>query len=163
MDRENFSSASRNLPCVSSTRAFCPTFCADCRDLDLLHGASHGLHAGTRRRRNARSGAGRLAEVTFKLTAMVMVAGRGMITSARVHELRELGGFGWVTALRAPAIAALAADDGPLQMSLFDQVNLAEITHPNYPGERLSRAATPPWPLSGPANAWHCWQQPTRN
>jgi len=94
---------------------------------------------------------------------MVMVAGRGMITSARVHELRELGGFGWVTALRAPAIAALAADDGPLQMSLFDQVNLAEITHPNYPGERLSRAATPPWPLSGPANAWHCWQQPTRN
>ena len=127
MDRENFSSASRNLPCVSSTRAFCPTFCADCRDLDLLHGASHGLHAGTRRRRNARSGAGRLAEVTFKLTAMVMVAGRGMITSARVHELRELGGFGWVTALRAPAIAALAADDGPLQMRI------------------LGRFAWPPW------------------
>src|SRR5450759_2630824 len=65
---------------------------------------------------------------TFKLTDMVMVAGRGMITSARVQALRELGGFGWVTALRAPAIAALAADDGPLQMSLFDQANLAEIT-----------------------------------
>src|ERR1035437_1508658 len=143
MDRENFSSASRNLPCVSSTRAFCPTFCADCRGLDLLHGASHGLHAGTRRRRNARSGAGRLAEVTFKLTDMVMVAGRGMITSARVQELRDLGGFGWVTALRAPAIAALAADDGPLQMSLFDQVNLAEITHPHYPGERLVACRNP--------------------
>jgi hypothetical protein len=61
-----------------------------------------------------------------------------MITSARVDALRELGGFGWVTALRAPAIAALAADNGPLQMSLFDQVNLAEITHPDYPGERLT-------------------------
>jgi transposase len=51
---------------------------------------------------------------TFKLTDMVMVGDRGMITSARVDALRELGGFGWVTALRAPAIAALAADDGPL-------------------------------------------------
>src|SRR5674476_797043 len=77
---------------------------------------------------------------TFKLTDMVMVGDRGMITSARVEALRELGGFGWVTALRAPAIAALAADDGPLQMTLFDQANLAEITHPHYPGERLNGA-----------------------
>jgi hypothetical protein len=80
---------------------------------------------------------------TFKLTDMVMVGDRGMITSARVQELRELGGFGWVTALRAPAIAALAADDGPLQMSLFDQVNLAEISHPDYPGERLVACRNP--------------------
>jgi hypothetical protein len=80
---------------------------------------------------------------TFKLTDMVMVGDRGMITSARVQELRELGGFGWVTALRAPAIAALAADDGPLQMSLFDQVNLAEIAHPDYPGERLVACRNP--------------------
>lgn len=80
---------------------------------------------------------------TFRLTDMVMVGDRGMITSARVQELRELGGFGWVTALRAPAIAALAADDGPLQMSLFDQVNLAEITHPDYPGERLVACRNP--------------------
>jgi hypothetical protein len=80
---------------------------------------------------------------TFKLTDMVMVGDRGMITSARVQELRELGGFGWVTALRAPAIAALAADDGPLQMSLFDQVNLAEITHPDYPAERLIACRNP--------------------
>jgi hypothetical protein len=80
---------------------------------------------------------------TFKLKDMVMVGDRGMITSARVHELRELGGFGWVTALRAPAIAALAADDGPLQMSLFDQTNLAEITHPDYPGERLVACRNP--------------------
>jgi len=80
---------------------------------------------------------------TFKLTDMVMVGDRGMITSARVHELRELGGFGWVTALRAPAIAALADDNGPLQMSLFDQVNLAEISHPDYPGERLVACRNP--------------------
>jgi len=39
--------------------------------------------------------------------------------------------------LRAPAIAAPPADTGPLQMSLFDEANLAEITHPDYPGERL--------------------------
>jgi len=80
---------------------------------------------------------------TFKLKDMVMVGDRGMITSARVQELRELGGFGWVTALRAPAIAALAADDGPLQMSLFDQTNLAEISHPDYPGERLVACRNP--------------------
>jgi hypothetical protein len=80
---------------------------------------------------------------TFALKDMVMVGDRGMITSARVEALRELGGLGWVTALRAPAIAALAADDGPLQMSLFDQANLAEITHPHYPGERLVACRNP--------------------
>jgi len=80
---------------------------------------------------------------TFNLSDMVMVGDRGMITSARVEALRDLGGFGWVTALRAPAIAALAADNGPLQMSLFDQANLAEITHPAYPGERLIACRNP--------------------
>ena len=79
----------------------------------------------------------------FKLRDMVMVGDRGMITSARIEQLRELGGFGWVTALRAPAIAALAADDGPLQMSLFDQTNLAEIAHPDYPDERLIACRNP--------------------
>jgi hypothetical protein len=80
---------------------------------------------------------------TFKLKDMVMVGDRGMITSARVQVLRELGGFGWVTALRAPAIAALATDNGPLQMSLFDQTNLAEISPPDYPGERLVACRNP--------------------
>ena len=74
---------------------------------------------------------------TFKLANMVMVGDRGMITSARIDALRELGGIGWLTALRAPAIAALAADTGPLQMTLFDDHDFAEITHPRYPGERL--------------------------
>jgi hypothetical protein len=80
---------------------------------------------------------------TFGLTQMVVVGDRGMITSARIQALRELGGLGWVTALRAPAIAALAADDGPLQMSLFDEANLAEIAHPDYPGERLIACRNP--------------------
>ncbi|MHB1802566.1 MAG: IS1634 family transposase [Actinomycetes bacterium] len=80
---------------------------------------------------------------TFKLADMVMVGDRGMITTARISQLRELGGFGWITALRAPALAALAADDGPLQMSLFDQTNLAEISHPDYPGERLIACRNP--------------------
>jgi hypothetical protein len=79
----------------------------------------------------------------FHLGDLVMVGDRGMITAARVEALRELGGYAWVTALRAPAIAALAADDGPLQMSLFDQANLAEITHPDYPGERLIACRNP--------------------
>lgn len=60
-----------------------------------------------------------------------------MITNARVADLKEVPGLDWVTALRAPAVAALAADDGPLQMSLFDTQNFAEITHDDFPGERL--------------------------
>ena len=59
-----------------------------------------------------------------------------MITSARIATLKGLGGLSWITCLRAPAIKALAADDGPLQMSLFDTQDLAEITHPDYPGEQ---------------------------
>jgi hypothetical protein len=84
---------------------------------------------------------------TFRLDDLVMVGDRGMITTARINALRELNdkgaGFAWITALRNPAIAALAADDGPLQMSLFDQHDLAEITHPDYPGERLIACRNP--------------------
>ena len=84
---------------------------------------------------------------TFKLDDLVLVGDRGMITTARVNALRELNdsgtAFEWITALRNPAIAALAADDGPLQMSLFDQHDLAEIIHPDYPGERLIACRNP--------------------
>jgi len=73
----------------------------------------------------------------FGLEELVFVGDRGMITKTRIADLRALEGAGWVTALKAPDIAALAADDGPLQLSLFDEQNLAEITHPGYPGERL--------------------------
>jgi hypothetical protein len=87
---------------------------------------------------------------TFGLTDLVLVGDRGMITSARIGMLRELNDdpnsptdFGWITALRAPAIAKLARDDGPLQMSLFDTQDLAEITHPDYPDERLIACRNP--------------------
>ncbi len=79
----------------------------------------------------------------FALEQMVMVGDRGMITAARIDALKELGGLGWLTCLRAPAIAKLAADNGPLQLSLFDQADLAEITHPNYPNERLIACRNP--------------------
>ena len=79
----------------------------------------------------------------FGLRQLVMVGDRGMITSARIEALKELGGTGWLTALRAPAIAKLAAAGGPLQPTLFDQDDLAEIAHPNYPGERLIACRNP--------------------
>lgn len=79
----------------------------------------------------------------FKLNKLVLVGDRGMITTARIDALREETDLGWVTALRAPAIKKLAADDGPLQMSLFDEQDLAEITHPDYPDERLIACRNP--------------------
>ncbi len=79
----------------------------------------------------------------FRLEQLVMVGDRGMITSARIQALRELGGTGWLTCLRAPAIAKLAAENGPLQLCLFDQGDLAEITHPDYPNERLIACRNP--------------------
>jgi hypothetical protein len=86
----------------------------------------------------------------FGLAQMVMVGDRGMITSARIQALnqREDGTqrpdpYGWITALRAPAIRKLMADDGPLQLSLFDQQDLAEITSPDFPGERLIACRNP--------------------
>jgi hypothetical protein len=84
-----------------------------------------------------------LVRDTFALTDLVMVGDRGMITSARIEALREADDLGWLTALRAPAIATLAAEDGPLQLSLFDQMDLAEITHPDYPNERLIACRNP--------------------
>jgi hypothetical protein len=80
---------------------------------------------------------------TFGLRRLVLVGDRGMITSARIAALREHTDLGWLTCLRAPDVAALAAADGPLQMSLFDTQDLAEITHPDYPSERLIACRNP--------------------
>ena len=86
----------------------------------------------------------------FGLAQMVMVGDRGMITSARIDALnqREDGTpqpdtYGWITALRAPAIRKLMADDGPLQLSLSGQQDLAEITSEDFPGERLIACRNP--------------------
>ncbi len=77
-----------------------------------------------------------------KVEDMVMVGDRGMITSARIEALKKTT-LGWVSALRNTAIQELAEDQGPLQMSLFDEQNLAEISHPDYPGERLIACYNP--------------------
>lgn len=79
----------------------------------------------------------------FGLERMVFVGDRGMITTARIRELRTMAGFDWIGALKASQIAALARDDGPLQMSLFDVQNFAEFTHEDYPGERLIGCRNP--------------------
>jgi len=73
----------------------------------------------------------------FGLRRVVLVGDRGMITQARITQELRPAGLEWITALRAPDIQALAADDGPLQISLFDQRDLVEISSPDYPGERL--------------------------
>ncbi|MGH8700250.1 MAG: IS1634 family transposase [Burkholderiales bacterium] len=73
----------------------------------------------------------------FGLERLILVGDRGMLTAARIREeLAGVAGLAWITALRAPAIQALV-HSGTLQLSLFDQQDLAEITHPDYPGERL--------------------------
>ena len=73
----------------------------------------------------------------FGLKRVVLVGDRGMITDARIREdLSKVEGLDWITALRAPAIAALV-EGGALQLSFFDERDLAEISAPSYPGERL--------------------------
>ena len=73
----------------------------------------------------------------FHLQRVVMVGDRGLLTSARIEQTLRPAGLDWITALRAPAIKQLAAAGGPLQPSLFDHRDMAEITSPDYPGERL--------------------------
>src|ERR1700724_3725509 len=72
----------------------------------------------------------------FALDHVVLVGDRGMITQARISEDLKAAGLDWITALRAPAIKALL-DGGALQMSLFDDRDMAGITSPEFPGERL--------------------------
>jgi hypothetical protein len=78
----------------------------------------------------------------FGITRVVLVGDRGMLTAARLREDVGPAGLDWITALRAPQVKALVRD-GALQLSLFDQADLAEITHPDYPGERLVACKNP--------------------
>jgi hypothetical protein len=74
----------------------------------------------------------------FGLSRVVLVGDRGMITSARIEADLKPAGLDWISCLRAPAIQELAAETGPLQLSLFDDRDLAEIAAPEqFPGERL--------------------------
>ena len=72
----------------------------------------------------------------FGLDHVVLVGDRGMITQARISQDLSAAGLDWITALRAPAIKALR-QAGALQMSLFDERDMASITSPDFPGERL--------------------------
>ena len=79
----------------------------------------------------------------FKLSHVAMVGDRGMITSKRITEELQPAGLDWISCLRAPRIAELAAETGPLQLTLFDERDLVEITSPDFPGERLVACRNP--------------------
>lgn len=72
----------------------------------------------------------------FGLAQVVMVGDRGMVSQKAIDDLRGQGGIDWITALKSVSIRSLI-EQGHLQLGLFDQRNLAEITSPDYPGERL--------------------------
>jgi transposase len=72
----------------------------------------------------------------FGLSNIALVGDRGMLTSARIRDELRPAHLDWISALRADQIRVLV-NDGALQLSLFDEQNLFEITHPDYPGERL--------------------------
>jgi hypothetical protein len=78
----------------------------------------------------------------FGLKRVVMVGDRGMVTDARIKDELRPRGVGWITALRAPTIKKLW-QEGPLQLSLFDERDLAEIYSPDFPGERLIACRNP--------------------
>jgi transposase len=87
--------------------------------------------------------AAQVARERFHLQRILLVGDRGMLTSARIREdLKTTEAIAWVTALRAPQVQKLVSD-GALQLSLFDDRDLAEITHPDYPGERLIACRNP--------------------
>jgi len=78
----------------------------------------------------------------FGLERIVAVGDRGMLTQTQIHKLRERPGIGWISALRASRIRDLI-EQGRLEQSLFDEKNLAEISSPDFPGERLVACYNP--------------------
>jgi len=78
----------------------------------------------------------------FDLEHVVLVGDRGMISHKAIQELRELEGLGWITALKSTQIRSLIEGE-TLQLGLFDERNLLELTHPDYPGERLVACRNP--------------------
>jgi len=78
----------------------------------------------------------------FKLSKVVLVGDRGMLTQTQLRTLKKYPGIGWISALRSSSIRSLV-EGGALQMSLFDETNLAEISSDDYPGERLIACFNP--------------------
>jgi hypothetical protein len=79
---------------------------------------------------------------SFGLEQVVLVGDRGMISHKAITELRELEGLSWITALKSVQIRSLVEGE-VLQQGLFDERNLVEIAHPDYPGERLVACRNP--------------------
>lgn len=79
---------------------------------------------------------------SFGIKTLVLVGDRGMISQKQINELKQLDGVQWITALRSGAIAKLV-DGGCVQLGLFDERNLFELSHPDYPGERLIACRNP--------------------
>ena len=78
----------------------------------------------------------------FGLSRVVRVGDRGMLTQPQINQIKQHPGWGWITALKSVAIRGLVKQ-GALQLSLLDEKNLAEITSPDYPGERLMACYNP--------------------
>ena len=78
----------------------------------------------------------------FGIEQLVMVGDRGMISNKAIEEMRETDGIGWITALKSVSIRALV-EQGHLQLGLFDERNLLELSSPDYPGERLVACRNP--------------------
>ena len=78
----------------------------------------------------------------FGIEQLVMVGDRGMVSNASIAQLREMAGIDWITALKGASIRTLVEQD-QLQLGLFDERNLLEITSPQYPGERLVACRNP--------------------
>ncbi len=99
----------------------------------------------------------------FGLSRVCLVGDRGMLTSARIPDELRPAGLDWITALRAPQIKALVADDA-LQLSLFDEHDLVEINSPDYPGERLVCCRNPALAeRAHPQTPRSCWPPPKNN
>ena len=79
---------------------------------------------------------------TFAIEQLILVGDRGMISQKQINELKQREGIDWITALRTGAIRKLV-DGGHIQLGLFDQRNLFEVTHPDFPGERLVACRNP--------------------
>ncbi len=79
---------------------------------------------------------------TFAIEQLILVGDRGMISQKQIHALKQREGLEWITALRTGAIRKLV-DGGHLQLGLFDERNLFEVTHPDFPGERLVACRNP--------------------
>jgi len=93
----------------------------------------------------------------FNLERAILVGDRGMLTQTQIDTLRQYPGLGWISALRSEAIAKLL-EEGMLYRQLFEPTPLAEITAPDFPGERLIAATTRRWPRSVARSGSVCWQ-----